>query len=71
METSRGKTSYGTSYGTIGSGDTLENYSCDVDPWAIVDLVDDSEKWTSIAEIMIKSRVNLIQRSIKIFHVFL
>lgn len=45
METIRGKTSYGTISSSSGAGPIME--SCDViDPWAIVDLVDDSEKWT-------------------------
>lgn len=34
------------SYGAISSAAPLLVESCDVDPWAIVDLVDDSEKWT-------------------------
>ncbi len=43
METISGKTSYGTISSSSGAGPIVE--SCDVDPWAIVDLVDDSEKW--------------------------
>ena len=43
METSRGNT---MSYGAISSATPLSvTESCDVDPWAIVDLADDSEEW--------------------------